>query len=229
MCCGGTHCFSTPGTNRKTGCPSATRRSTGKSNFVPFFGELQTSVPGPAEQALTAIPRKSFVCLRRTCFRNDHDHRPVRSSGKNGRNNRVSRGIGRALAAVLKEHRATVIGISSRVEVQDHDLDQHLCIDLSKSGGPLPSLEHVDVLVNNAGVFIDKPGWPENDIFFAGAKSSSWKPCKLILSPRFRLCRLVLPALLARGHGRILNVSSGMRVSASSTGRPLLTGHPSWV
>jgi NAD(P)-dependent dehydrogenase (short-subunit alcohol dehydrogenase family) len=65
---------------------------------------------------------------------------------------------------------------------------------------------HIDVLVNNAGIYIDRTPSPEcadtakvfQDTLFTNA-----------IAP-FLLCRLLVPHMLQNGHGRIVNVSSIM-------------------
>ena len=65
----------------------------------------------------------------------------------------------------------------------------------------------VDVLVNNAGMV--QTGEPAADAGFLELSEAAWlRGIDLNLHTAFRLCRLVAPAMAARGWGRIVNVSS---------------------
>lgn len=61
--------------------------------------------------------------------------------------------------------------------------------------------EGVDVLVNCAGV-----GWPADT---SETTDDAWDTTLAVnLTATFRMCQLVLPAMLARGHGVIVNIAS---------------------
>lgn len=65
----------------------------------------------------------------------------------------------------------------------------------------------IDGLINNAAIFADAGRraleLPEDDLRHT---------IEVNLIGPFRLCQLVLPGMIARGHGRIVNVSSGLGV-----------------
>ncbi len=61
----------------------------------------------------------------------------------------------------------------------------------------------VDVLVNNAGIF------PSQDILRVDVDMLDEVLAVHVVGP-FRLCRALLPTMIERGYGRIVNVSSGL-------------------
>lgn len=72
--------------------------------------------------------------------------------------------------------------------------------------------DRVDILVNNAGVALDK--WVparalEPEVLRATMETNLYAP--------LRLCQLVLPAMQAQGHGRIVNLSSELASLSAST------------
>jgi NAD(P)-dependent dehydrogenase (short-subunit alcohol dehydrogenase family) len=75
----------------------------------------------------------------------------------------------------------------------------------------------VDVLVNNAGVLDEKAILDLTDAEIAGSVA-------VHLTGPLRLIRLALPNMLARGYGRIVNVSSGWGSFAEGMGGPGLYG-----
>jgi NAD(P)-dependent dehydrogenase (short-subunit alcohol dehydrogenase family) len=61
----------------------------------------------------------------------------------------------------------------------------------------------VDLLVNNAGVGgEDGPAWETEP-------EAWWRTFEINVRGPFLMCRAVLPGMIERGHGRIVNVASG--------------------
>ncbi|HKQ86248.1 MAG TPA: SDR family NAD(P)-dependent oxidoreductase [Candidatus Acidoferrales bacterium] len=83
--------------------------------------------------------------------------------------------------------------------------------DLDKSGA------HVDILVNNAGVLHEKPILELTDAETADSIA-------VHLAGPLRLIRALAPSMVARGYGRIVNVSSGWGSFAEGMGGPGLYG-----
>ena len=124
-----------------------------------------------------------------------------------------SAGIGAAIAAEARSRGATVIGVARRagVEVQA-DLSDAAQLDglverIEAEHGP------IDVWVNNAG--IDAVG------LFAGATADDVRAIHQVnlLTP-IELCRQVIPGMVDRGRGHVVNVSS-MASSAAFCGMTL--------
>ena len=76
---------------------------------------------------------------------------------------------------------------------------------------------HVDVLVNNAGVLHEKPLLELTDAEIADSIA-------VHLTGPLRLVRALAPGMVARGYGRIVNVSSGWGSFAEGLGGPGLYG-----
>ena len=138
----------------------------------------------------------------------------------------ASRGIGRAIALRFAEEGAHVALVARNVadlektarEIEESgghaiavpaDVTERgateRCVRLTEQGlGP------IDILVNNAGVFLYGP--------FLESTPEQWD---LVLSTNLtgaaNFCRAVLPGMVARGRGRIVNVASihGMRGEAN--------------
>jgi 3-oxoacyl-[acyl-carrier protein] reductase len=129
----------------------------------------------------------------------------------------ASRGIGRAVAAVLAAHGADVILAARRREdLEDtaracaaHGVRTRLApVDLAdaasiRSGIP-PALEamgRIDHLVNNAGVTADG--------LLLRMKREDWdRVIGVNLTGAFEVTRAVLPSMVRARHGRIVNISS---------------------
>ncbi len=129
----------------------------------------------------------------------------------------ASRGIGRAIALAFAEEGARVSAFARtepalrdlekigepmegsisgwRCDVSDRSEVEIVMAEARERGGP------VDALVNNAGTFLWKP--------FLDLQPAEWdRVLATNLSAAFQLCRAVVPDMIARRSGRVINVSS---------------------
>jgi 3-oxoacyl-[acyl-carrier protein] reductase len=122
-------------------------------------------------------------------------------------------GIGFAAARTLLERGATVV-VSSTTE-RIHDRARELgatgfvadLTDWEQARGLAAAAGEIDVLVNNAGMV--QTGVAEDDLHFVDLPPERWmRSIDINLHATFRMCRLLAPAMLGRGWGRIVNVSS---------------------
>ena len=140
----------------------------------------------------------------------------------------AGRGIGRAVARALAAegmHLAVVARTGEQVrsladeldglgvpvlpaalDVRDADAVDRLVAHVEQHLGP------VDLLVNNAGRIESAPR-----PFWEVDAAESWDVVETNLRGPFLLSRALLPAMVARGHGHVVNVSSRAR-AASETG-----------
>jgi 3-oxoacyl-[acyl-carrier protein] reductase len=122
-------------------------------------------------------------------------------------------GIGFAAARTLVERGAavTVSSTTERIYERARELgatgfvadltEWEQARRLAEAAGP------VDVLVNNAGMV--QTGVSEEDLRFVELPPERWmRSIDINLHATFRMCRLLAPGMLARGWGRIVNVSS---------------------
>jgi short-subunit dehydrogenase len=137
----------------------------------------------------------------------------------------ASRGIGASIARELAKQKATVIGVSRSQQGLDR-----FCAEIDSLGGrglgipfdisnleQLPTLLEkieavagsIDILINNAGIEIYRAF---QDYSFAEIHST----ISINLLAAMELTRLVLPNMLARGSGHIVNITS----LASKKGQP---------
>jgi 3-oxoacyl-[acyl-carrier protein] reductase len=152
-----------------------------------------------------------------------------RLSGKVALVTGASRGVGRAIAQALAKEGADLIVTSTReggtdslsrelaafgvrcegvaCDVADPRQVDALVTRASAAGG-------VDLLVNNAGTVVRKPVREMSDADFDRVLAVN-------LSGPFYLVRRLLPSMLKKGYGRILNISS----ISSTMGTPTLTGY----
>ena len=101
-------------------------------------------------------------------------------------------GIGKACAARL---------VAEGYEVVAADIDPAADLRLDVTGA-IPDLGPVDVLVNSAGVLgPSKPLWEVSD--------EEWgRTFEVNTTGIFRMCRSVVPGMIERGWGRIVNIAS---------------------
>lgn len=92
------------------------------------------------------------------------------------------------------------------VDVRDAAAVRRVVAHVEQQLGP------VDLLVNNAGVIepVEQPFW-EVDV------EQSWSVVEVNLRGPMVLCAAVLPAMVQRGHGRVVNLTSRAR-AATATG-----------
>lgn len=136
-------------------------------------------------------------------------------SDLNGKTSLVTgstKGIGRAVAAALIQQGSRVI-VHGRDETATAevcaDLGAYAAVngDLATSGGSgqvlnqLGALDPVDVLVNNAGIF-------STEDFFAIDDEEWLRYYQTNVLSAVRLCRALLPGMLERNWGRVINVAS---------------------
>ena len=129
------------------------------------------------------------------------------------------RGLGRAFATVLAKAGAAVAiaarsrdqlvqtetlirdhggaAVSVTADVSDPDSVRAMVMQVENALGP------VDLLVNNAGT-----GGPFGPTWEADAEEW-WSCLEINLRGAFLCCHAVLPSMIARGRGRIINVASG--------------------
>ncbi|HZZ50405.1 MAG TPA: SDR family oxidoreductase [Pseudonocardia sp.] len=122
-------------------------------------------------------------------------------------------GIGAAIAAAYAEHGAAVVvadlserdpvatGVAGavRVDVTDEDSVARAVASATELIGPL------DVLVNSAGVLTEAP--------LLDMDLATWSQTLAVdLTGVFLGCRAVLPGMLDRGSGRIINIASQLAI-----------------
>ena len=124
-------------------------------------------------------------------------------------------GIGRATASLFSDHGATVVGLD--IDAEPHDGGPHF-EDVVERGelvvGDVSDPQHVDELfaaargygdpsiaVNNAGIG-SRGSIPEVGL-------DAWREMyRIHVEGAYHVCRRVLPTMVERGDGRIVNVSS---------------------
>lgn len=122
----------------------------------------------------------------------------------------VSRGLGRHVTRFLKEAGYRVIGVGQAAEPGNPHLDDYERVDLGRlDRAPRQAFGHVDVLVNNASVYLDDPRRGYGDVFALTADDlrATWE---VNVFAAVLLTQAVAPGMAERGHGRVVNVSSGM-------------------
>lgn len=133
-------------------------------------------------------------------------------------------GIGRATALLLAQSGAAVeVNHLRRAQEAQSVVDQiaggggkALAIEADVSSSKdvarmvaqllqVPGLGPIDVLVNNAGIIQEKP--------FLETTDEDWaRMLSVDLSSVFVMCRALLPGMVARGHGVVVNIASDLGV-----------------
>lgn len=145
----------------------------------------------------------------------------------------ANRGIGLAIArqladlghAVLLGSRELKEGQAVAKSLRRPELDiEEVHVDLTHAESIDAALSqiqasgrHIDVLVNNAGVLHEKPLLELTDAEISDSIA-------VHLAGPLRLIRTLAPGMVARGYGRIVNVSSGWGSFAEGMGGPGLYG-----
>lgn len=140
----------------------------------------------------------------------------------------AARGIGRETARQLAAAGMQVIATSRRMEplqgLANHAAIQARLLDVTDADAVaalVAELERgnvaVDVLVNSAGVFPD-----QGQSFAAVTESIIRADLEVHLFGAWRLIHALLPGMLARGYGRVVNLSSGYGAAGMGAG---MTGY----
>ncbi|MGE3969359.1 MAG: SDR family oxidoreductase [Dongiaceae bacterium] len=101
------------------------------------------------------------------------------------------------------------------LEVSYHKLDVTSAASIGRLAAYIrKKFGRVDVLVNNAGIYLDGGGWDETgESISERALTESVDKVRATLETNligpYQLCQSLLPLMLKRRHGRIVNVSSG--------------------
>jgi len=140
----------------------------------------------------------------------------------------ATRGIGRETARQLAASGAHVVltgrsyqACTAAADAIHNDNGGHvdaLALDVTEASdieALLARLPAVDILVNNAGIFPDQ-GMAFDDVDEATIRAE----LDVHLFGAWRLCRAYLPGMLERGHGRIVNLTSGYGCTGMDAGMP---------
>ena len=115
-------------------------------------------------------------------------------------------GIGAAIAVRLARDGLDVLAVDVAAPARARDGVRDLTLDVTAAGAPARILAEVPrgqaaVLVNNAGVGGSRA--------VADSDDANWRRIMDVnLDAVFRLCRAVLPSMIARGGGAIVNMAS---------------------
>jgi NAD(P)-dependent dehydrogenase (short-subunit alcohol dehydrogenase family) len=135
----------------------------------------------------------------------------------------ASKGIGLAVARTLTEEGAHVVAVSRGGSAElDAMGAEHVSADLMDPAAPAAAIERavdafggVDILVNNAGG--PPPGTSLPRFGFLELSDRDWLDMiEFNLLSAVRACRAAIPAMLERGGGAIVNVSSVHGVQPSA-------------
>ncbi|GAA5145973.1 SDR family oxidoreductase [Pseudonocardia eucalypti] len=140
----------------------------------------------------------------------------------------ASKGIGLAITRTLLEEGAKVVAASRKVTpelaelARDGDALEHVSVDLTDPDAPAAVVARaidrfacLDILVNNAGG--PPPGATLPRFSFFDADDADWRAMfEFNLFSAVRACRAAIPAMLERGGGSIVNISTGHARQASA-------------
>jgi 3-oxoacyl-[acyl-carrier protein] reductase len=142
--------------------------------------------------------------------------------------------IGYATAKVLGEDGASVAVVDIHERVQT--CAEHLTAlgigasahqaDLTDSAAvrrvvdeALAQYGHIDILVNNAGLALVGPREPYEDL--VDMTEAKWDfGIAINLKTQFNCCQAILPQMIARGSGRVINMSSATGPVVANPGQP---------
>jgi NAD(P)-dependent dehydrogenase (short-subunit alcohol dehydrogenase family) len=138
----------------------------------------------------------------------------------------ANRGIGLATARELQKRGAWVVaGVREPQHMPAIEGVTVLALDTSSPESCRAFVERaekeqgsIDGLINNAAILLDG-----NTPALALAEEDLRRVIEVNLIGPFRLCQLVLPRMLKRGYGRIVNISSGLGAISDMGG-----GYPSY-
>jgi NAD(P)-dependent dehydrogenase (short-subunit alcohol dehydrogenase family) len=158
----------------------------------------------------------------------------IKLSGKNALVTGGGRGIGRAIALALAEEGAN-IAMAARTQSEVEETARQvkalnrkalpLTMDVSDSAQvdqcikqAIDDLGHIDILINNAGVYLNRPvaklseGEPSGASISKGTGPFTNEQWDLVqetnLTGPFYCCRAIGPHLMKLGSGRVINISS---------------------
>lgn len=120
-----------------------------------------------------------------------------------------NRGAGEETALSLRESGIDVLPV--RIDLNLPETIDAAIADIAQKGYP------VDVLINNAGVLYEEPLLRLTDAQIADSIA-------VHLRGPLQLVRLVVPDMISRGYGRIVNISSGWGAFAEGMGGPGVYG-----
>ncbi|MEU8685616.1 SDR family NAD(P)-dependent oxidoreductase [Streptomyces sp. NPDC048611] len=122
----------------------------------------------------------------------------------------VSRGLGVHLCRALKTSGYRVLGLGLATSPRGAAVDAYRVADLREPlADGLYAAEDIDVLVNNAGVYVDDPRGGYGDLF-ALSLADLRETFEVNFFGTAQLVLRYAPRMLARASGRIVCVSSGM-------------------
>jgi NAD(P)-dependent dehydrogenase (short-subunit alcohol dehydrogenase family) len=141
----------------------------------------------------------------------------------------ANRGIGRAVATELHRRNLTVV-----VTARDHETAHATAAEIGPGARPhvvdvtdptavmllQKELEHVDVLVSNAGVLLDAGTDP-----LTAPLTAVERTLRVNLLGSWRLAQAFVPSMIRRGWGRVVFVSSG---TTAEFGGALFAGTPGY-
>ncbi|GAB2640033.1 SDR family NAD(P)-dependent oxidoreductase [Nocardia goodfellowii] len=122
----------------------------------------------------------------------------------------VSRGLGRHISYALKDAGYRVLGVGMAPNPQNDAIDDYQIVDLRKPiAANLFLNQQIDVLINNAGVYLDDPRRGYGDLFSLCVQDLR-NTFEVNLFGTFQFVLRYAPQMIARTSGRIVCVSSGM-------------------
>ena len=118
----------------------------------------------------------------------------------------ATRGLGRAMAARLLADGARVLGTGTAADGAGPSGTEYIGVDLTDAAATAAFCARLatlapDILINNAGISMPEP-------IAELSEGALGRTHALNLAAPIRLCRAVVPAMRAKGGGRIVNVAS---------------------